>query len=144
MRIVAGLLADEISDDNALAIGAVACAQKLLHPGVIIRTTGDDDFGARDRPRDGRARLEKMRIFVWVAENARYADVSAADLLGHVAIEIFRSDNRDRAAWAPTGLMAALATARAKKSFWRCARIAPMGNGMENLIRLATDRNRYT
>ena len=96
MGIVAWLVADQGADQDFLASGRLMGAEQLLHPGIIIDAIDDDDLGVRQSLRRIRARLEQMRIVVWIAENARHRDVRAADLGREVAIEILRRDDLDR------------------------------------------------
>lgn len=42
------------------------------------------------------ARFEQMRIDIGVGENAGHSDMPAADLSGHVAVEILRGHDLDR------------------------------------------------
>ena len=50
MRVVAGLLPDQIGDDDRLAIGRAGGREEFLHPRVIVDAVVDDDARARDRP----------------------------------------------------------------------------------------------
>ena len=96
MRIVAGLAADELRDDDLLAAGGLVGAEQLLHPGVIVDAVDDDDLRVGERLRGLGARLEQMRVLVRIAEDARHGDGVAADLAGDVAVEVLGGDDLHR------------------------------------------------
>lgn len=50
----------------------------------------------RNRPADGGAYLEQMRILIRIVQNAGHQGVGTADLMGNVTIQIFGSDDPER------------------------------------------------
>ena len=96
MRVVAGLLSDQIGDDDRFAIGRTGGPEEFLHPRVIVDAVIDDDARARDVPAHRGTDLEQMRVLVGIVEDAGHRDVGAADLLGDVAVEVLGRDDLDR------------------------------------------------
>ena len=96
MRIVAGLLADELGNLDRDAAGGAGCRQQLGHPGIIVGAVVDDDPRRRETARRRGTRLEKVRILVRVGEDAGDFHSGAAHLLRDVAIEILGRYDGDR------------------------------------------------
>ena len=93
MRIVAGLLADELGDVDDDAAGTRRRAEQLLHPRVVVGAVEDDDLRIGDLAHRARRGLEQMRVLVGIAHDADDGDPVAADLPGDVAVEILRRDD---------------------------------------------------
>jgi hypothetical protein len=63
---------------------------ELRHPRVVIDAAPDHDGRRRHLPGRFRVDGEKVGILVGIGQDARDADLVAADLLGHPAIKILR------------------------------------------------------
>ncbi|EAY63849.1 Periplasmic solute binding protein [Burkholderia cenocepacia PC184] len=95
VRVVAGLLADEIGDDDRRALRLFRRAEQFAHPRIVVGAVVDHDLRVLERAGRLRARFEQVRVLIGIAEDAGDRDVAAADLRRDVAVEILRGDDVD-------------------------------------------------
>src|SRR4051794_40386075 len=96
MRVVAGLLVHEVSNDDHLPVRRPRCGEELGYPGIVIRAVIDHDPRGREVACDRRTRFKEMRILIWVAEDACDLDFLAPDQGGQLAVEVLGRDDRNR------------------------------------------------
>ena len=78
--IVAGLLAEEVGDDQHPATGAGVCREQLRAPIVVTGAIQDDVVGGREGACIGGAAFVLVRIHTGVADDTRDADLVTAEL----------------------------------------------------------------
>ena len=103
MRVVAGLLANQVSNNDGSAVGLGRGLEQLIHPWVVVGAVEDNDLRRRNLPRGARRSLEQMRVLVGIAHDASDCDIVTADLPCNITVEILRCHDTDLAIGGPAG-----------------------------------------
>ena len=97
MRVVAGLLAEEVADNEKLAFRHGVRVHELLDPSVVPGAVGDDVLRGRDRSRVAGRGLVVVWVGIRVRDDAAHARVLAPDLRREAAPEVLGGDDADLA-----------------------------------------------
>ena len=95
VRVVALLLAHDVSDVENLAVAGFVRIEQLLAPVVVARAIQDDQSGFGECASVAGAALVLVRVGVGIGDHALHADLRAAELRHEIAPEVLARHDVD-------------------------------------------------